>query len=77
MRIIAIVLCVFGLLACQDQSEEMVIQQDVDMQNPALAFCVQHGGKVVSEGSALTETYFCELENGSRVDVWEFYRDYQ
>ncbi|MFY8275053.1 DUF333 domain-containing protein [Pseudoalteromonas sp. SSDWG2] len=76
MRMIIILVCVLGLSACQEQDESVLLKSDIDMTNPALAFCVNQGGQVLVD-EQMQDMYFCKLDNGSKVEAWEFYRDYQ
>ena len=77
MRLIMVSMCCLALIACEKQSIEVLKLQDIDMENPALAFCIQQGGTLNRDSSTLEEVYLCELTDGSEVEVWEFYRDYQ
>ena len=77
MRLMLMVMSCLVIIACEGQSEEVLKRQDIDMHNPALAFCLKQGGELFRDNTAMEERYLCELADGSKVEVWEFYRDYQ
>ena len=57
--------------ACGDDDDEP------GLPNPASAFCEEQGGRVeIERDEAGNETGICVLEDGTRVDEWEYYREH-
>lgn len=64
-----------ALSGCQD--EPLTQQLPVDMSNPAAKFCVDQGGQYLVEQQPQGKSSLCVLDNGSKIDAWEFFRKYQ
>ena len=62
-----------GLPACGDSKDD----KDTGIPNPASVFCKDKGGTVeivtASDGS---QSGLCHLPDGTKVDEWEYYRQF-
>lgn len=58
--------------ACGDDSPSPV---DPAIANPASEFCVEQGGEVDIVDEADGQVGYCVLEDGTRVDEWEYFRE--
>ncbi|MBS3796810.1 DUF333 domain-containing protein [Pseudoalteromonas sp. BDTF-M6] len=75
MRAVIILVSLCVVCACEQQQATEL--QPGDMRNPAIRFCLEQGGHYLSEGRAANRQQYCVLDDGTKVDMWEFYRDYQ
>lgn len=58
--------------ACANQSPSPGLQ----IANPASVYCVQQGGQVqIMRDANGAERGFCRLEDGKRIDEWEYFRE--
>ncbi len=79
MRAIAAVLAVLGvvLTGCGGDSGTTADQTDPGIANPASVYCEEQGGTVEIETAGDgSQSGTCVLEDGTRVDEWEYYRQH-
>jgi putative hemolysin len=67
-------LVLVAMVSCGEGDED---ETDVELANPASVFCEEQGGSVelVADGEG-NQMGFCRLPDGTRVDEWEYYRQY-
>ena len=64
-----------ALSACSHTKNAPENAPQVDMANPASAFCEQKGGKSeIRKNEDGSEYGVCHLPDGSEVEEWEYYR---
>lgn len=67
---------VLVLAACGAPAEEAAPSEELNMPNPASAYCEAQGGKVEIRSDASGNEYgVCKFDDGSECDEWAFYRD--
>lgn len=67
----AVAACLFLLPACEQQAPDRPPEDgSIEPPNPAAQFCVDQGGEyLLDEGQ-------CQLEDGTVVDAWEYFREH-
>ncbi|AKQ55858.1 putative hemolysin [Bordetella hinzii] len=46
----------------------------IGMPNPASAYCIERGGRLVIEDRPAGQIGICTLPDGTRIEEWELYR---
>ena len=75
MKNLAVILAMFSLSACSVHFEPQSVQM-VGISTPATEFCLKNKGFVNPTTINGKQVNFCELPDGRKVEVNDFYRQY-
>ena len=67
-------LSIAALVGCGSDSKPANTTTPAGLANPASVFCVQQGGTIEIVDESGGQVGYCNLQDGTRVEEWQYYR---